>query len=430
MPGLEHVGIAQRTATAPALPAIQRRAVEPEPPRENIQRIAATASAEAALDAAVALRAASHGGEPLSRGPDATGIPAPVRAKMEGALGADFSDVRVHPGSAKAVELSPLAFTQGSDIHVAPGQWAPETTRGDAVKEQTPFAQGHSGEVSEERGVDRPSGNATSVRRKKADVDQAPNSEQTWIQTMIAKGQKDETGLTNAVFYTRHPELSGKVLAKGSPLAKEWLSIRSMLVRPTLSASANPPAVTTPPPLATAKTAPAKTAAPSESGLIQQGIDAVSDVAQSAYNAVVGWFSSNDQATPVAQPAPVPEQTGAVKWAKDGALTETDTTRTTEAYAKWKKKFNAELAKEKSKKKPSLSADELTAASDWVSKLEARERWKTLGTGTEPANPGAAPAAVTTLAGGAPPSLVFEKIKKYDVTVPGGDKFSYTDHVR
>lgn len=67
---------------------------------------------------------------PLQRMPDATGMPTPVRAKMEGALGADFSDVRVHTGSARAVELGALAFTQGSDIHVAPGQWAPETTKG------------------------------------------------------------------------------------------------------------------------------------------------------------------------------------------------------------------------------------------------------------------------------------------------------------
>lgn len=127
-----------------------------------------------------------------------------ARAKAEPApapaLGADFSDVRVHPGSARAVELGALAFTQGSDIHVAPGQWAPETTkgqellghelghvlqqragrvkataqlkgvglnaelaleaeadamgaraaRGDAARERTPFARGHLGEVSEE----------------------------------------------------------------------------------------------------------------------------------------------------------------------------------------------------------------------------------------------------------------------------------------
>ncbi|WP_433727397.1 eCIS core domain-containing protein [Actinoplanes sp. CA-051413] len=57
-------------------------------------------------------------------------MPVAVRARMESALGADFSDVRVHTGSARAVRLRALAFTQGSDIHVAPGQWAPDTSRG------------------------------------------------------------------------------------------------------------------------------------------------------------------------------------------------------------------------------------------------------------------------------------------------------------
>lgn len=63
-------------------------------------------------------------------GPDMTGMPAPVRAKMEGALGADFSGVRVYPNSARAAELGAQAFTQGEAIHVAPGKWAPETAKG------------------------------------------------------------------------------------------------------------------------------------------------------------------------------------------------------------------------------------------------------------------------------------------------------------
>ncbi|XXT22746.1 DUF4157 domain-containing protein [Sorangium sp. So ce429] len=67
------------------------------------------------------------------------GVPAPtagrpmpeaVQQKMEGAFSADFSDVRVHAGSARATALGALAYTQGSDIHVAPGRWAPETGRG------------------------------------------------------------------------------------------------------------------------------------------------------------------------------------------------------------------------------------------------------------------------------------------------------------
>ncbi|WP_147442101.1 eCIS core domain-containing protein [Corallococcus exercitus] len=59
-----------------------------------------------------------------------TGIPQRVLAKMESAFGTRFSDVRVHPGSSRARELGALAYTQGNQIHVAPGHFAPETRRG------------------------------------------------------------------------------------------------------------------------------------------------------------------------------------------------------------------------------------------------------------------------------------------------------------
>lgn len=73
-----------------------------------------------------------HGGGPAAvpRELVPAPIPALVRAKMEAVLGADFSDVRVYPESARAEEMKALAFTQGDRIHVAPGQWAPETPSG------------------------------------------------------------------------------------------------------------------------------------------------------------------------------------------------------------------------------------------------------------------------------------------------------------
>lgn len=59
-----------------------------------------------------------------------TGIPGEIKQKMENSLGADFSSVRVHPESAKAPEVGALAYTQGTDIHFAPGQFKPDTTTG------------------------------------------------------------------------------------------------------------------------------------------------------------------------------------------------------------------------------------------------------------------------------------------------------------
>lgn len=63
------------------------------------------------------------GGQPL---------PADVRAKMETALGADFSDVRVHVGQ-EASRIGALAYTWGTNIHFAPGQYNPHTIQGQKI---------------------------------------------------------------------------------------------------------------------------------------------------------------------------------------------------------------------------------------------------------------------------------------------------------
>lgn len=62
--------------------------------------------------------------------PNQTGIPDEVKNNMEASFGTDFSDVRVHPDSSQAPEVGALAYTQGTDIHFAPGQFKPDTQTG------------------------------------------------------------------------------------------------------------------------------------------------------------------------------------------------------------------------------------------------------------------------------------------------------------
>ncbi|WP_438031071.1 eCIS core domain-containing protein [Sorangium sp. So ce233] len=151
---------ATRTSRArpPAPLLVQRRTTPPaRPPAESTRAAleqafgvelfaaAATGRTRAAGDrvtqeilgapggSAIQAKAAGPGvgtGSGPGRGVNSTGIPSPVKAKMEAAFGADFSGVRVHPSSSRAVALGALAYTQGSEIHVAPGQWAPETRQG------------------------------------------------------------------------------------------------------------------------------------------------------------------------------------------------------------------------------------------------------------------------------------------------------------
>lgn len=56
-------------------------------------------------------------------------IPEDVQAKMDGAFGTDFSAVRIHQGP-QAEAMGALAYTQGTDIHFAPGQYSPGSQRG------------------------------------------------------------------------------------------------------------------------------------------------------------------------------------------------------------------------------------------------------------------------------------------------------------
>ena len=62
-----------------------------------------------------------------------TGMPDNVKAKMEGSFNTDFSNVRVHASSSKAPEVGALAYTQGTDIHFAPGQFSPESSSGQSL---------------------------------------------------------------------------------------------------------------------------------------------------------------------------------------------------------------------------------------------------------------------------------------------------------
>jgi hypothetical protein len=51
-----------------------------------------------------------------------TGLPDRLKAGIEALSGLNMDDVRVHYGSEKPAQLRSLAYTQGTDIHVAPGE--------------------------------------------------------------------------------------------------------------------------------------------------------------------------------------------------------------------------------------------------------------------------------------------------------------------
>jgi hypothetical protein len=59
-----------------------------------------------------------------------TDMPDDVQNKMENSFGVDFSDVDIHKDSPQAPSLGALAYTQGNDVHFAPGQYNPGSKEG------------------------------------------------------------------------------------------------------------------------------------------------------------------------------------------------------------------------------------------------------------------------------------------------------------
>jgi hypothetical protein len=77
-------------------------------------------------------------------------MPAPVRSKMENSFGSSFGDVNIHTDSPQAKSIGALAFTQGNNVHFAPGQYSPESASGQALlgHELTHVVQQRAGRVA------------------------------------------------------------------------------------------------------------------------------------------------------------------------------------------------------------------------------------------------------------------------------------------
>ena len=68
--------------------------------------------------------------KPIQRSSTRTSLPENVQAQMEDTFQSDFSDVNIHTNSSSAPEVGALAYTQGSDIHFAQGQYNPTSSAG------------------------------------------------------------------------------------------------------------------------------------------------------------------------------------------------------------------------------------------------------------------------------------------------------------
>ena len=90
--------MAQQVVTSPSLPTLQRSAANSTNTNQS------------------PLQEAPHQKE------NTTGLPDVLKAGVESLSGMSMDDVQVHYNSSKPAEVQALAYTQGTDIHVGPGQ--------------------------------------------------------------------------------------------------------------------------------------------------------------------------------------------------------------------------------------------------------------------------------------------------------------------
>jgi hypothetical protein len=84
---------------------------------EPVQRLEGGLDEEEEPPATAQLRA-----EPAQRQENRTGMPDGLKAGIESLSGMDMSEVRVHRNSSQPAQLNALAYAQGNDIHLGPGQ--------------------------------------------------------------------------------------------------------------------------------------------------------------------------------------------------------------------------------------------------------------------------------------------------------------------
>lgn len=104
--------LVQAQRLAPALQAMQRHAV---PAGGIAQRMNDGAGA-------MQLKSLSDRMNAVQRMPNRTGLPDNLKAGIEGLSGLSMDQVRVRYNSSRPATMQAHAFTQGSEIHVAPGQ--------------------------------------------------------------------------------------------------------------------------------------------------------------------------------------------------------------------------------------------------------------------------------------------------------------------
>lgn len=115
--------LAARDARRPTGQATDSRRRSAYAPEGRLAQLAQALNASPRAQSLMPSGAGAQGGHaPVAASSNRTGLPDRLKAGVEHMSGISLDDVRVHYNSARPAQLSALAYAQGTDIHLAPGQ--------------------------------------------------------------------------------------------------------------------------------------------------------------------------------------------------------------------------------------------------------------------------------------------------------------------
>ncbi|GAL87079.1 hypothetical protein MYP_4309 [Sporocytophaga myxococcoides] len=141
-------------------------------------------------------------------------MPPLVQRKMETSFSEDFSNVNIHKNSAQSTDMDAHAFTQGNDIHFAPGQYNPESQQGQELlgHELTHVVQQRSGVVKPTTQMKGVGVNDDATLENEADVMGKKAAEGKPAEVEGAgSGIQKETAEGNLSEWRKNGKLKGKV---------------------------------------------------------------------------------------------------------------------------------------------------------------------------------------------------------------------------
>lgn len=149
-------------------------------------------------------------------------LPEEVQGHMESSFGTSFADVNIHTDSQEATNVNALAFTQGNNIHFAPGQFKPNTSAGKELigHELTHVVQQRAGKVQP----------TTSVNGKAVNDDTGLEAEADQMGRQVAQAKAAPSTNPVAPFQLQNPQggvIQNKVIQRWNPFGGIIDSVRS-----------------------------------------------------------------------------------------------------------------------------------------------------------------------------------------------------------